>query len=54
MHVQMADEAFLIGPAAAVDSYLRADTILQVAKSCGAQVCLSINRNPFFLCIVLF
>ena len=31
MHVSMCDEAFLIGPAAAKDSYLRADKILEVA-----------------------
>ncbi|MCG8427473.1 MAG: ATP-grasp domain-containing protein, partial [Chromatiales bacterium] len=37
MHVSMCDEAFLIGPAAAKDSYLRADKILEVAKASGAQ-----------------
>jgi 3-methylcrotonyl-CoA carboxylase alpha subunit len=36
-HVAMCDEAVLIGPAAARDSYLKADTILQVAKATGAQ-----------------
>ena len=36
-HVQMADEAFLLGPAASKDSYLRADKILQIAKQSGAQ-----------------
>ncbi|EFA78863.1 methylcrotonyl-CoA carboxylase [Heterostelium album PN500] len=37
MHVAMADEAYLIGPAAAKDSYLRSDKILEVAKRTGAQ-----------------
>ncbi len=36
-HVQMADEAFLLGPAASKDSYLRADKILQIAIQSGAQ-----------------
>lgn len=36
-HVRMADEAVLIGPAAARESYLVADRILQVAKETGAQ-----------------
>jgi len=36
-HVAMCDEAVLIGPPAARDSYLKADTILQAAKATGAQ-----------------
>jgi 3-methylcrotonyl-CoA carboxylase alpha subunit len=36
-HVRMADEAVLIGPAAARESYLRADKILEVARATGAQ-----------------
>ncbi|WP_430455505.1 acetyl-CoA carboxylase biotin carboxylase subunit [Rheinheimera sp.] len=36
-HVQMADEAFLLGPAPSKDSYLRADKILQIAIQSGAQ-----------------
>ncbi|MGL4637060.1 MAG: acetyl/propionyl/methylcrotonyl-CoA carboxylase subunit alpha [Beijerinckiaceae bacterium] len=35
-HVSQADEAYLIGPAPARDSYLRADTILEVAKKAKA------------------
>ncbi|CAL1548836.1 unnamed protein product, partial [Lymnaea stagnalis] len=37
MHVAMADEAFHIGPAAASESYLRQDKILNVARLSGAQ-----------------
>ena len=37
MHVRMADEAYLIGPAAPAASYLNVDVILEVAKRSGAQ-----------------
>jgi urea carboxylase len=37
LHVQMADEAVCIGAAAAADSYLRGERILEVAISTGAQ-----------------
>jgi 3-methylcrotonyl-CoA carboxylase alpha subunit len=37
MHVSLCDEAYLIGPAAARESYLRADRILEVAKLSGAE-----------------
>jgi len=37
MHVAMADEAFLIGPAESQKSYLRGEKILEVAKKTGAQ-----------------
>jgi 3-methylcrotonyl-CoA carboxylase alpha subunit len=37
MHVRAADEAHLIGPAPASESYLRADRILEVAKASGAE-----------------
>lgn len=36
-HVSMADEAFLIGPAPSKDSYLKYETIIDVAKKSGAQ-----------------
>ena len=36
-HVALCDEAVLIGPAAAKDSYLRGEKIIEVAKATGAQ-----------------
>ena len=36
-HVAVCDEAVLIGPAAAKESYLRADKIIEVAKAVGAE-----------------
>jgi 3-methylcrotonyl-CoA carboxylase alpha subunit len=36
-HVREADEAFFIGPAPAPQSYLNAETILAVARQCGAE-----------------
>jgi acetyl-CoA/propionyl-CoA carboxylase biotin carboxyl carrier protein len=37
LHVRMADEAYLIGPAAPSQSYLNVTKLLQVAKESGAQ-----------------
>ncbi len=37
MHVKLADEAYCIGPAAANESYLCGDKILEVAKTTGAE-----------------
>jgi acetyl-CoA carboxylase biotin carboxylase subunit len=36
-HVLAADEAYLIGPAPSAQSYLKADTLIEVAKRCGAE-----------------
>ncbi|HEY7348584.1 MAG TPA: acetyl-CoA carboxylase biotin carboxylase subunit [Ktedonobacterales bacterium] len=37
LHVQMADEAYSIGPASAAQSYLHIPAIIEVARRCGAQ-----------------
>ncbi|HZD25451.1 MAG TPA: acetyl-CoA carboxylase biotin carboxylase subunit, partial [Alphaproteobacteria bacterium] len=37
MHVAMADEAVLLGPAPATESYLRADRIIEAAQRTGAE-----------------
>lgn len=36
LHVHQADEAYLLGPAPARESYLRGDRIIEIAKQCGA------------------
>jgi acetyl-CoA carboxylase biotin carboxylase subunit len=36
MHVRFADEAYLLGPAPARESYLRGDKIIDIARKCGA------------------
>nr|XP_054771331.1 biotin carboxylase 1-like [Lytechinus pictus] len=37
LHVEMADEAVCVGPAASKDSYLNMDRILQAIKDTGSQ-----------------
>ncbi|KAK4052257.1 hypothetical protein OIO90_004479 [Microbotryomycetes sp. JL221] len=37
MHVKMADEAYLLGPAPSSESYLRMDKIIDICKQSGAQ-----------------
>ncbi len=36
MHVRLADEAYLVGPAEATESYLNIESVVRVAKECGA------------------
>ncbi|ORE86656.1 methylcrotonoyl-CoA carboxylase subunit alpha [Aurantimonas sp. 22II-16-19i] len=53
MHVAMADEAVLIGPAAVAESYLKGDAIIAAAKRCGADAIHPgygfLSENPDFV-----
>lgn len=46
MHVQLADEAYCVGPAPATESYLRGDRIIEIAKEAG---CHAIHPGYGFL-----
>lgn len=52
LHVKMADEVYLIGPAPARESYLNIPSILQIAKQCGADAIHPgygfLSENPNF------
>ncbi|WP_374410423.1 urea carboxylase [Hydrogenophaga sp.] len=51
-HVREADEAYMLGPAPAAESYLKAERILQIAKDCGAEAIHPgygfLSENPGF------
>lgn len=51
-HVREADESYLLGPAPAAESYLKAERILQIAQDCGAEAIHPgygfLSENPGF------
>jgi acetyl-CoA carboxylase biotin carboxylase subunit len=52
LHVRYADEAYRVGPAPARDSYLKMETIIQIAKDAGAEAIHPgygfLSENPEF------
>ena len=53
LHVRLADEAYLIGPAPAIESYLNADRIIQTAQEINAEAIHPgygfLSENPSFI-----
>ena len=47
LHVEMADEAVCVGPAASKDSYLRMDNILDAIRKTGAQAVSTVVKSGF-------
>src|SRR5918992_578180 len=45
-HVRRADEAYLLGPGPATESYLRVDRILEVARRAGAEAIVPGTTDP--------